>query len=472
MEKARTEFTGAILCMKRPEVLLVNPWIHDFAAYDLWARPLGLLILASRLRDAGWEPRLLDCLDPDHPDMEPVAVKEYAQGRFHRTVISKPDSLKQFPRNYCRYGVNRDIIGKDLQSIPRPAAILVTSFMTYWYSGVQETIEALREAFPSVPVLLGGIYASLMPDHALVHCRPDAVIAGPGESVVFQSLFVHTGIDLGRDTQAPDVDFVPALDLMRRIRFLPLITTRGCPYRCAYCASQKIAPFFVRRSPDRLARDIETAVDRYGIRDIALYDDAFLVDSSTHALPLLAAISERVPGTRWHAPNGLHAAAITSEVAVAMKSAGFQTVRIGYETASDGFHARTGGKTTLNGFVSAVQNLRSAGFSREQIGAYVLVGRPLQTTDRIEQDVDTVLEAGAMPKLAEYSPIPGTGMWQDALAAARFPIDREPLFHNCTLLPCAAPGVDSRFLGSVRRRIRNQMNGFVSPDVDRGHAYC
>lgn len=458
--------------MNRPEVLLVNPWIHDFAAYDLWARPLGLLILASRLRAAGWEPRLLDCLDPDHPDMEPVKVKQHAQGSFHRTVIPKPDSLAQFPRNYCRYGVNRGIINKDLQSTPRPAAILVTSFMTYWYSGVQETIQAVREAFPSVPVLLGGIYASLMPDHARKHCRPDAVVTGPGEFSVFRSLYTHTGIDRGRDAQAPEMDFTPALDLMRRVRFLPLITTRGCPYRCAYCASCKIVPFFVRRSPKDLARDIVSALDRYSIRDIALYDDAFLVDSAAHALPLLQAIAENVPEARWHAPNGLHAAAITPEVAKAMKAAGFQTVRLGYETASDGFHERTGGKTTLNRFVSAVRNLKDAGFSREQIGAYVLVGRPRQTTDQIEQDVDTVLEAGALPKLAEYSPIPGTRMWSEALEAARFPIEREPLFHNCTLLPCAGPGVDSRFLGSLRKRIREHMNGFMSRNVDRGHAYC
>ena len=36
-----------------PHILLVNPWIHDFAAYDFWAKPLGLLILAAVLRGQG-----------------------------------------------------------------------------------------------------------------------------------------------------------------------------------------------------------------------------------------------------------------------------------------------------------------------------------------------------------------------------------------------------------------------------------
>ncbi|MGD9339157.1 MAG: hypothetical protein PVF76_17665, partial [Syntrophobacterales bacterium] len=48
---------------KAPNILLINPWIHDFAAHDLWSKPLGLLILAGFLRTRGYQLRLLDCLD-------------------------------------------------------------------------------------------------------------------------------------------------------------------------------------------------------------------------------------------------------------------------------------------------------------------------------------------------------------------------------------------------------------------------
>ncbi|MCX5910735.1 MAG: hypothetical protein NTV04_02280, partial [Deltaproteobacteria bacterium] len=43
-------------------ILLVNPWIHDFSAYDLWMKPLGLLYLGSILRSKGFEVTLLDCV--------------------------------------------------------------------------------------------------------------------------------------------------------------------------------------------------------------------------------------------------------------------------------------------------------------------------------------------------------------------------------------------------------------------------
>jgi hypothetical protein len=433
---------------------LINPWAHDFAAFDLWARPIGVLIIASLLRESGWEPMFVNCLDPDHPEMGPVKVGANAQGRFHRAPIQKPAALSGIARTFCRYGVAPEIVKKDLASMPRPCAILVTSFMTYWYPGVRETISLGREVFPGVPVLLGGVYASLMPGHAAEHCGPDAVISGPAEIGLFESLFEHTGLDIRGDHGRRNLGFSPALDLMRGVRFLPLLTSRGCPLRCAYCASARMLSRFVRRSPEAVIREIESAALHYRVRDIALYDDAFLVDSENHALPILEGAAERAPGMRWHTPNGLHASAITHRVAHALKKAGFETIRIGLESTSDGFHERTGGKTSLATFRSAVQNLKAVGFSTGQIGVYLMVGLPDQTRDQIEQDVEIVLREGAVPKLAEYSPIPGTSMWSSALRTARFPIQQEPLFHNCTLLPAASEGVDAEFLRVTRSRIR------------------
>lgn len=440
--------------MKRPRILVINPWIHDFAAYDLWARPMGLLVLGTRLRAAGADPVLVDCLDPSHPEMSPVKVRSQAHGRFARTQIAKPTQLAEVPRTYSRYGVHPELIRKDLLSLDRPAAILVTGMMTYWYPGVQETVSVVREVFPEVPALLGGVYASLLPRHAAEHIAVDEVVTGPGETALAESLFRHTGIDFSPPADAPLLECAPALDLMRHVRFLPLLTSRGCPLRCAYCASSKIVPRFVRRSAAEVIEEIEQASTRYGVQDIALYDDAFLVDAPRHALPILAAAAERFPGMRWHTPNGMHAAEIDMRVARALKRAGFETIRLGMESSSDAFHARTGNKVDFRKFVTAVKNLREAGFTTDRIGAYLLVGLPGQSRQQIEDDVERCLAAGAYPKLAEYSPIPGTAMWASALEKSRYPIDREPLFHNCSLLSAATPEVDWQFLRSLRTRIR------------------
>ena len=52
------------------------------------------------------------------------------------------------------------------------------------------------------------------------------------------------------------------------------------------------------------------------------------------------------------------------------------------------------------------------------------------------QSIRMVLDHGARPHLAEYSPIPGTPLWSEALRCSPFDLANEPLYHNNSLLPC------------------------------------
>ena len=349
--------------MKRPEILLVNPWIHDFAAYNLWAVPMGLLVLGTRLRLWGWEPRLLDCLDPSHPDMpQPKAT---ARGKFRRTPIPTPEPLRHIPRNFCRYGLDPQVVKQRLKALPVPAAVLVTGMMTYWYIGVQETIRILREAFPGVPLLLGGVYATLMPDHARRLCGVDEVIQGPGEHKLREVLRRLTGADSSSGATDHGLEFTPALDLAGRVGFLPLLTSRGCPMRCSYCASGRLVSGFEQRPPALVIQEIESAVKVHNIRDVALYDDAFLVNGPKHALPILHAAAN---GSRVCVAftKRAHASAIDPSVAAAMKNAGFTTIRIGLEASSDAFHARTGGRRPGRHFSMRSATSDTRGFLRNR----------------------------------------------------------------------------------------------------------
>ncbi|MBN2001520.1 radical SAM protein, partial [candidate division KSB1 bacterium] len=131
-------------------ILLVNPWIYDFAAYDLWSKPLGLLYLASLLRLNGVNISWVDCLDPDHPDMHDVPHirmpkrKSSGAGSFASKQIPKPNQLRSIPRNFHRYGISDHVFQNTLMSIVKPDAIMVTSMMTYWYQGVFDTISLLK----------------------------------------------------------------------------------------------------------------------------------------------------------------------------------------------------------------------------------------------------------------------------------------------------------------------------------------
>ena len=440
--------------MNRKKLLLVNPWVHDFSAYDLWAKPLGLLILASHLRQSGWEVSFVDCLDPDHPGLPEKSRRSGARGRFHRTEIPKPDALKNVPRTFARYGTPYELVESDLSNLARPDAVLVTSMMTYWRTGLHETTDLIRKLFPKIPVLLGGIFASIDPHNAMKSCGADRVIVGPGEYRINKVLGELLNVGPS-ESQEEQIGFSPSLDLLTRVRFIPLLTSRGCPYTCHYCASKIVAPFFIQRPVRQVVKELTECLLKYRCKDIAVYDDAFLVNSKDHALKILEPFEADEPELSWHCPNGLHARAIDKRVARSFKRAGFKTIRIGLESSSDAFNKSTGGKTSREFFVNAVRSLRENGFTQEEIGAYLLVGLPDQTSAQIEEDVKFVLDTGAHPKLAEYSPIPGTLMWEEALGKSAYPLKEETLFQNCTLLPAAHPGVNGEFLSRTRKRIRD-----------------
>ena len=46
-----------------PNILLINPWICDFAAYDFWAKPIGLLYIGSILKKSGYNISYIDLVD-------------------------------------------------------------------------------------------------------------------------------------------------------------------------------------------------------------------------------------------------------------------------------------------------------------------------------------------------------------------------------------------------------------------------
>lgn len=450
----------------RPLLVLINPWIYDFAAYDLWCKPLGLLYLASSMREAGFRVHLIDCLDVYHPSMSdlPFSAKpvrhHYGTGKFWRTKVQRPNVLRGIPRPYSRYGMGTHHFLRELQKIERPAAILVTSLMTYWYPGVQEVIRLCKETHPEAPVILGGLYARLCRGHALRFSGADYVASGHGPEAVKSLLHILEEHDMKpeREDLRPEVFSYPALDLLSRIEYVPLLTGKGCPFRCPYCASPFLNPRLERREPEEVLEEVLFWHRGYGVRDFVFYDDALLAGARSHANVLMEEIARRKLGLRFHTPNALHVGEINLEVASLLSLAGFRTIRLGLETSDMVMHREMGGKVTEGSFERAVGNLTRAGFTKSEIGAYILMGLPGQTVASVKTTIEFADKAGAMPYLAEYSPLPHTSLWEKAVQHSPYDLPSEPLWHNNTLLPCWDDGQRSEVqnLKALVQRIRRR----------------
>lgn len=478
--------------MNSGKVLLINPWIYDFAAFDMWSRPLGLLYIGGVLRANGYEIKLVNCLDRYHPELlkfqNLVRPKgdEFGCGKFYKEIIEKPAVLKNVPRRYGRYGLPLHIFRKILSEQEKPDVVLVTSGMTYWYPGVFEAIREVRKNFPGVPVVLGGTYATLCYDHAVENSGADYVVKGEGEmqalnlvddllgkinnssdnmnaieifhsqhspppglphqgggNLVFTpSPLMGEGWDGGESLSDSIDDYpYPAYDLLTDKGSLAILSSRGCPLGCTYCASKIVAGKFRQRNPVKVADEIEFCINAFGTENFAFYDDALLINPEGHISVILDEVIGRGLKCNFHTPNGMHASQISGFLARQMLEAGFKTIRISLETSNPERQRRIGNKIDDEGFKNAVENLKTAGYEGKDIGVYVLIGLPGQDMEEITESIKYVHECGAVTKIAVYSPIPGTVEWKRAVEEFGLDRDADPLLHNDSIFPVRSGGM-------------------------------
>jgi radical SAM superfamily enzyme YgiQ (UPF0313 family) len=429
--------------MQSPYILCINPWIYDFTAYDYWSKPLGLLYVAAFLKQRGLRVGLIDCLDKHHPELlkrqgrSAPKQNKYGIGPFHREVVPTPEKIKFIPRYYARYGMPEDIFRRELQNHPRPDAILLTTAMTYWYLGPQRAAEICREIYRGVPIILGGIYATLMPEHAQETVKPDYLLSGPGEIKTAELLADILKMPHLREEFPGDIDNFPypAFELYPKIGYLIAMASRGCPFRCTFCATYKIDPNFTQRQPDKVVEELLAQTGRFGVKDVGFYDDALLMQPEKRIKPILREIKNSKRELRFHTPNGLHGRYIDEELAQLMYDTRFKTIRLSLESVAEERRRDIHNKITPGEMTRAVQNLVNAGFRAKDIETYIIMGLPNQPPEEV---IETILYAnslGIQVRLASFSPIPGTRDYERAIENGFLPENPDPLISNKTVIP-------------------------------------
>lgn len=413
--------------MKR--ILLVNPPIYDFSAYDFWLKPYGMLRVAGWLRNR-FEIRLFDFLDRSHPDLSPTRSPkqdEWGRGRIFSQVVDKPAVFSDIPRYYKRYGLPAEAFAAFLrQEGPFDYALIQTS-MTYWYPGVVEVLETLRRDAPGTRTVLGGIYATLCPRHAAT-LGADLVVRGLDLSPLWEFLEVE-----------PEVQEIPFWEGYDSLSAAVLKLADGCPFRCTYCSVPQVYPRFASRRLDQSLRELEELVRRR-VPNVVFYDDALLFRTPEILSPFLREVLRHRWQVHFHTPNALNARFLDAELAREMVCAGFQHFYLGFESSAYQWQRRTGGKVYSEELARAVTHLKQAGASPERITAYLILGHPQGESQQVEASLRFAHELGIRVMLSEFSPIPGT---PDGESCRRWADLEEPLNHNKTAFTL-------RFLGEEK----------------------
>lgn len=291
--------------------------------------PNGLACVASALDSAGYQVRFLDlCFERD-----PVRASGAAVRAFHP-----------------------DLIGVSVRNIDNSDAIA----LRHYTPEARSVMRALRESAPTAKIVAGGAAFGVAPEALFRDLGVDYAVAGDGERAsvaLIDALCSGKAIEalpgLVRDragtvtftppSEDADLDSLPSpslhrwIDLARYQRHgatIPIQTKRGCVYKCVYCTYRNVEGWGYRtRDPELVADEIEELKRKAGIHHFDFVDSTFNSPPG-HALEVCEAISRRKLGVRLDTTNFTPATA-SHELLTAMKGAGFRTLGITAESASD-----------------------------------------------------------------------------------------------------------------------------------------
>ncbi len=415
--------------------LLINPYIYDFAAYDLWSKPLGLLIIARLLKDSGHQVNFLDLQDYSFASEKYPFPKRKGDGTGHirKTRVQKPKILQNIPRYFCRYGIAIEDFENHLKQIEKPDFIFITSQMTYWYPGIVKTMQVVRHFFDS-PIVLGGIYATLCFEHSSRHIGINADYVVPGHifSLRARRFFNEVGIkiDYDRFSFLPDYSVYSSLDVSA------IMISIGCPYNCRICASGYLFPRFIQFEVEKIADYIAKLIEDFNLKNIAFYDDALLTNHKKHLIPILKRVYRQVGRVNYHTPNGLQMSEISQELAEFMKEVGFAELRVSFEGVGvDNVFDKPISKQM---FIKKMKILRDAGFEK-QIRVYLITGVPGQKKEDLLNAMYLVHSQGGRIDFTYYSLIPFTWNYERDCRFFGYSESPDPLLHNTTLWHYRAP---------------------------------
>lgn len=401
------------------KILLIDPPFYRFIGYYNRYFPLGLACLAAVLRQEGHEVLIYDADCNVNPSKIDFISLEDSYPRYLESAKDK---------NHPLWREAKKVISDfkpDLAGISVWTTFAASSF----------TLASLCKDYDKhLPVVMGGPHVSIRYEEVMRICpSADFLVRGEGERTLAElartiagegkELKDLAGISYrenGKTIHNPKREFIDDLDclpfpardlLLNKASYDSedmglLMTSRGCPYGCSYCATSIWERKTRCRSIDNVIAEIKQIIAGHGTRQFAFKDDSFTV-SRKRVLEFCDKLIRQNISISWDCNTRVNL--IDEELLVKMKKAGCNSIKVGIETGSEKI------LRLINKKISFEDCRRAAGLFRK-VGihwtGYFMMGLPSETREDILQTLRFMKELDPdYASFSVYEPFPGTELF-------------------------------------------------------------
>ena len=327
----------------------------------------------------------------------------------------------------------------------RPGVVGITVMMDQFAEAGHLAAQAAKRGYPETKVVLGGVHVTVDPDEVMRDKLIDYAVRGEGEFAFRQLLLFlqgkgtfpqrgvcrQNGTDYVRAERAELIEDLDALkfpayrlidyprytrlaprrsvDSPRRLPYARIMTSRGCPYQCAFCQVEHISGrTFRRRGADNVLDEIAWLKEEYGIQSL-IVDDDNLFSHRGHAVSLFQGMIDRGLNMPW-ATISTAVFRLDAELVELMRASGCEYICIAIESGCERVL-----KNIINKPVD-YEHARQMVAKAKSVGIYVaanfIVGFPTETWDEIRETIRFAEELGTdYVKLFHAIPLQHTRLW-------------------------------------------------------------